>query len=325
MAYQPGTTDVHVNKLLTELSIGYMNADYIAARLFPIVYVPFRSDNYVSYDQSHWFRDEAAVRAPGTIAVEGGWNVTTTNTYNCVNFAYRHAIPDELRANADSVFNLDREATAFVTDKLQMRGERAWAADFFAVSKWGTDKVGGSDFTKFSDYGASSPVQVLRGYKRTVRQAIARRPNVLVLGEFGWDVLCDHPDFIERIKGAASPGSPAIVTRQLVASVLELDRIEVGSAMVTTTAEGVAEASVAYSDIFDDDGLLMYVTNSPSLMTPSAGYTFVWYTPGGVRAPQYIRSLRDDDARKDVIEGNTYFDQVITASKAGLFLSDMVD
>jgi hypothetical protein len=325
MAFQPGVTDLHVNKLLTELSIGYMNADYIAARLFPIVYVGFKSDNYVSYDQSHWFRDEAEVRAPGTVAVEGGWNVTTTNTYNCVNFAYRHAIPDELRANADSVFNLDREATAFVTDKIQMRWERAWATDFFNTSKWGTDKTGGSDFTKFSDYGASSPIQTLRTYARTVRQSIARRPNVLVMGEFGFDVLSDHPDFIERIKGAASPGSPAIVTRQLLAGVLGLERIEVGSSMYTATAEGTAESSVTYSDIFDDDALLMYVTNSPSIMTPSAGYTFVWSTPGGARTPLYIRTYRDDEARKDLVEGNTYFDQVITSSKAGLFLSDMVD
>ena len=35
----------------------------------------------------------------------------------------------------------------------------------------------------------------------------------------------------------------------------------------------------------------MYVTNSPSIMTPSAGYTFVWSTPGGVRAPLYVRTL----------------------------------
>ena len=62
--------------------------------------------------------------APGTVAVEGGWNVTTTNTYNCINYASSARHPDELRANADSVFNLDREATQFVTDKIQMRWER---------------------------------------------------------------------------------------------------------------------------------------------------------------------------------------------------------
>lgn len=324
-AMRPDTGDVHVDALLTNLSIGYINSAYIADRLFPIVFVDKQSDIIPKYDKSHWFRDEARLRGPGTLAHTGGWTVDTTAKYFCLNYAYGKEIPDEIRANSDLPFDMDRDATRFVTDKLQMRREVAWAGDFFAASKWGTTKTGGSDFAKFSDYGSSSPISVLRQYKRQVRQKIAVQPNVLVMGEFGWDVLADHPDLVERIKGAASPGSPAIVTRQLVAAVLELDRIEIGTAMYTTDEEGTAEASVAYTDIFDDDGLLMYVTNTPSLFMPSAGYTFVWRAGVNPNAPQYIRRIREERPRKDIIEAHTYFDQVMTASDAGLFLSDMVD
>lgn len=324
-ASYPDVGDVHVNAVLTNISIGFGNKNYIADTLFPIVYVDKQSDIFPKFDKSYWFRDEAQVRAPGAWAEVTGWKYDTSNTYFAQNYAIGHEIPDERRANADGWARQDRDATRLVTDKQFLRREVYWATNFFATSKWTTDKTGGSDFTKFSDYGASAPIQVMRGYIRSVRQLVGMRPNVLVLGEFGFDVLCDHPDFIERIKGAASPGSPAVVTPQLLASVLRLDRIVIGDAMKTTSNEGPAEASQTYADIFDDDGLLMYVPDSASLETPAAGYTFIWSSAVGGNTPQFIRRLRDDRGKKDIIESHSYWDMKITCADAGLFMSDMVD
>lgn len=321
----PDVGDVHVNAVLTNVSVGFGNKSYIADTLFPFVYVEKQSDIYPKYDKSYWFRDEAKVRAPGAWAEETGWKYDVTNTYFANNYAIAHSIPDERRANADGWARQDRDATRLVTEKQYLRREAYWATNFFATSKWTTDKTGGSSFTKFSDYGASSPIQTVRGYITDVRQLTAERPNVWVMGDFGFDVLCDHPDFIERIKGAASPGSPAIVTPQLLASVLRLERIVIGSAMQVTTAEGVAEASATYADIFDDDSLLMFVPNGPSLDTPAAGYTFVWSSAVGGNTPQFIRRLRDDRGKKDIIESHSYWDMKITCADAGLFMSDMVD
>lgn len=328
--FRPDVGDVHVNVPLTNLSVGYQNADYVADTLFPIVYVDKQSNSYITYDKSHWFRDEAQLRAPGTWAEESGWT-TGSGTYFAQNYALAKSIPDELRANADSWARLDQDATYFVTDKLQMRREVAWATSYFKTGVWSTDRTGvasspsASQFIKFSDYGASSPITVFRTYGRTMREKILRRPNTLVIGEFFFDVIADHPDFIERIKGAASPGSPAVVNERLLAQVLGLERVVIASAMYTTTAEGVAEASVTYSNIFDDDALLLYVPASPSLMTPAAGYTFIWSSAMTGNAPQFIRRLRDDRGRKDIIEGHTYYDQKLTAADAGLFLNDAVD
>lgn len=289
--FRPDIGSVHINVPLTNLSIAYRNAEYVADTLFPIVYVSKQSDSFITYDKSHWFRDEAQLRGPGTWAEESGWTIGT-DTYFAQNYAISKPIPDELRANADSWARLEQDATYFVTDKLQMRREVAWATSFFKTGVWTTDKTGGSDFTKFSDYGASTPISTLRTYNRTVRNLVVRRPNVLVVGEFFLDVIADHPDFIERIKGAASPGSPAIVNETLLAQILGYERVVIAGAMYTTTAEGVAEASVTYTNIFDDDALMLYVPSSPSLMTPAAGYTFIW-TPVGGQTPQFIRKLRD--------------------------------
>ncbi|TXH52455.1 MAG: hypothetical protein E6Q97_16030 [Desulfurellales bacterium] len=309
--------DLHVDQYLTNISIAYQNPLYIADQIFPIVPVNKQSNKIALYDQSHWFRDTAKVRAPGTKSQGGGWAVNS-DTYFCDRFSYRHEIDDEARDNADEPFNLDRDATDFVTDKLQMRRERSFAADFFTTSVWGTDKTGASDFTRWSDYAASTPLVDLTTYRDTVEATVGREPNTLVMGKQVWVQLKWHPDVIDTIKYTQR----AQVSTDLFASLAEFDRVLVGRSIYTATAEGTAEASVSYGRIWGKHALMVYVPDAPSLLQPAAGYTFTWNrVPGSI---QYIRRMRDDEREVDIVEANSYFDQKVTASKAGLFMSTAV-
>ena len=80
----------------------------------------------------------------------------STDTFFCDRFSYGHEIYDEERDNADVNFQLDSDAAEFATDKILMQREVAFAAGFFTTSVWGTDKAGGTDFTKWSDYASFS-------------------------------------------------------------------------------------------------------------------------------------------------------------------------
>src|SRR5262245_48022454 len=128
---QPTSRDVHVDTLLTEISIRYSNAEYIADQLFPVVPVVKQSNKVPKYDQSVWFRDQAQLRAPGTKSRGGGFTVDTSDTYFCDRYSFRFEIPDETRDNADAPFDLDRDGTLFTTDKLLMRREVNFATSFF--------------------------------------------------------------------------------------------------------------------------------------------------------------------------------------------------
>ena len=127
-----------------------------------------------------------------------------------------------------------------------------------------------------------------------------------------------HPDLVDTIKYTQR----GVLTTDLVASLLEIDRLEIGRAIYTTSVEGTAESSVSYSRIWGKNALLMYIPASPSLMTPAAGYTFVWRRVPN--ALQFMKRMRDEEREVDIIEGNSYFDQKITAANAGLFLSNAV-
>lgn len=309
--------DVHVDQLLTNVSIGYSNAGYIADQIFPVVPVDKQSDKYLTYDKSHWFRNEAKIRATGTKSERGGWTYSS-DTYFCDRFSYGHEIYDEERANADNAFQLDSDAAEFATDKILMQREVAFASDFFKTSVWGTDKVGATDFTRWSDYAGSTPLVDVSDWMDTIEASIGREANRLVMGKQVWTKLKWHPDLIDTIKYTQR----AQMGLDLAATLLEVERILVGRAIYTTSPEGTAEASVSYSRIWGKHALLIYVPNTPSLRQPAAGYTFTWQ-----RVPQslrYIKRMRDEEREADIIEANAYYDHKVTGAAAGLFGSTVI-
>ncbi len=324
-AEQPGSGDVHVDALLTNISVGYRNQYYIAEEIFPTVLVTKRSDIVPKYGKSAWFRDEAKELGEREPPPVSGYNVDTSDTYYCREYGFGHFIGDSRRANTDQPFDAVRDGSMWVTDKLLLKAERQFVTDFWKTGVWGEDEVGGVDFTKWSTYAISTPIVDLRGYVRTVRRALGSlMPNTLVLGDLVFDTLADHPNLLDRIKYSSSSESPALVTPNLIAQLVGVQKVLIGMSLYTVSPEGTAEASVVYTPLWDDDALLAYVAPRPSLFTPSAGYNFVWRTAFG--GPRYVKRRRDPISDKgELVEGYQFFDQKGVATDAGLFMSDAVD
>jgi len=321
---QPGVGDVHVDRILTNVSVRYKNEIYIADQISPPVGVNKQSDLIPVYTKSFWARSVAQRTAPLQPAPIGGYEVGTDN-YFCYERSVGDIVPDAQIANEDTPFNGLNDSTEWVTDQLQLEHELSFITDYWKTGVWGTDKVGTTDFTKWSTLATSEPIANIREWKRIIRRAIlGRSPNTLVLGDLTWDVLADHPKLLERIQYGASNDRPAKVTPNLLAQLLELDKVIVGSVVYTSDPEGTAEASVTYTAAYDDDAFLAYVAPRPGLRMPSALYTFYWRTLyGGMR---YIRKRREPLSEKGwLIEGFAHYDIKGLATDAGLFISDAVD
>lgn len=311
----PTSRDVHIDQMLTNVSIAYKNAQYIADEAFPLLPVQKQSNIIPSYDQSYWFRDEAKMAAPGAEIPLAEYAVSTSDTYFCHRHRLGRIVFDEVRDNADAPFNLDREAVEFLTDKMMLRREVQFVNTHFTTSNWTTDKTGGTDFTVWSNYAGSSPVVDVTTYKDTVEALIGREPNKLIVGKQVYIQLKNHPDIIDLIKYTQR----GQITPDLLASLLEFERFLIGRAIYTTTKEGTAEASVSYSRVWGKHGLMLYVPSSPSLMTPAAGYTIVWQRVAG--AYQYMQRFRREEQEADLLVANSYFTQKKTSAGAGLFMS----
>ena len=160
----PSQSDLHINAPLTSVSVAYLQSSdvFIADKVFPKVPVQKQSDLYWKYSKSDWRRTDVARRAPSTESPGVGWNVTTDQYFAHV-YAVHKDIDDQLRANADSNFNLDSDATKFITNQLLLKRDIDWSSQYFTSGVWGTEYTGvsaspsGSQFLQWDNAG-SDPI-----------------------------------------------------------------------------------------------------------------------------------------------------------------------
>lgn len=326
---QPGRSDVHVNRPLTSIAIAYLQSQdaFIADRAFPIVPVLKKSDAFFTFDRAYWFSDEAEQRAPGAPPAVGNYGVSTS-TYNAVRWDLAKDLADEVRSNYDDPLDPEREMTEWLMRKLLIRKERAWASDFFTSSVWTTDQTGvdsGSPSTnQFSrwDRADSTPIEDIREGKRGVHQLTGQMPNKLVLGREVYDALLDHPDIVGRLDRGQTVG-PAMVKKESLAALFELDEILVMDGLYNSAKEGQT-ASLSY--IGGKSALLLHTPSAPGLYTPSAGYTFSWTGLLGAGAlGARMKRLRMDELEADRLEGAIAFDHKLISADLGRFFITAVN
>ena len=306
----------HYDRLLTNISQQARNVSYIADQIFPIVTVMKASDYIAKYNQSHWFRNGAALRAPRTASVGGGFSVTQ-DSYITERVSFRDEFSDDEQANYDNPFQLLTDSVDFVTDKMGLYRETQFATKFFAPSKGWYDRAGTTHFVKWSDVSTSNPMKDVGTYKDYVETQIAREPNKFVMGKEAYLTARWNVKVLDSIKYTQT----GIVSKDLLASLFEFDDILIGRAIQTTDPEGTAEASVTYARVWGDRALMVYVPERPSLRVPAAGYTLVWQVVPN--ALQYIKRMRDEEREANIIEGNSYFVQKQTSGAAGALLDDI--
>lgn len=324
----PTPSDVHVNTLLTNVSIAYMQSqtEFVADRAFPVVPVEKQSDLYPEFDRADQNRNSMQKRAPATESAGDGFRVSN-NPYYCDVFALHKDIDDQTRRNADSVWDLDAAATRFLEGKALIKREVDFATDFMTTGVWtglvtGVAAAPGANQVLQWNDGDSSPIENIRAQRTAVKLLTGYRPNKLVIGEYAYNQLLDHPDIIDRIKGGSNSGAPAIVQQNLLASLLELDEILVMGAVYNTAKEGQTMSNAVIGG--GKSALLLYTPSAPSLMTPSAGYTFAWRGYLGGATAQAIYRFRMEAIRSDRIEIEAAYDQKRIGADLGVFFNSIV-
>jgi len=322
----PTQADLHINVPLTNVSVAYMQktSAFMSTQVFPRVPVTKQSDLYWKYTKSDWRRTDVQKRAPGTESAGIGWKVDTGQYFAHV-YAVHKDIDDQVRSNADSFWHLDKDSTLFVTNQLLLKRDIDWNNAFFTTGVWGSDKVGGTDFTKWSDVASDPIVQFSNLQTEFIKQA-GIKANTLVLGANVITALKNHPDIIDRIKYTQK----GVVTEDLLASLLDVEKILVSYASKTDVLEQgdgrAQDAAATYGFISEpNSALLCYSPSGPSLMTPAAGYTFTWN--GYVAGNQYgirMKNFRMEPIASDRIEGEMTYDMRVISPDMGVFMSQTI-
>jgi hypothetical protein len=154
----------------------------------------------------------------------------------------------------------------------------------------------------------------------TFREQTGYSPNTLTLGAMVLQVLRNHPDILDRIKYTQR----GVVTEDLLATLFGVDRILVAYASQATgpeTGDAVTQdAAATYAYIANKkSALLTYSPAAPSLMTPSAGYTFTWngYFAGNAQGLR-IKTFRMEPIASDRVEGELTYDMRLVGKDMGI-------
>jgi len=313
---QPTQNQVHVDAILTNISVAYLQRqdNFIASKVFPIVPVSKQSDKFFTYTKNDWFRDEAQRRADATESAGGGYGLST-DTYQADVYAFHKDIGDQTRANADAPINVDREATEFVTSRIALKMETQFVSSFFTTGVWGTD------FTPanlWSDYTSSDPLNDVETGKRAILATTGFEPNTLVLGYDTFKTLKNHPDLVDRIKYT----SAQTLTADLMGSLFDVPRVFVAKAVKATNNEGGTQA---YDFTHGKHALLCYSAPSAGLLQPSGGYIMSWTgVSQGLGATIGTSRIRMEQFKADRVEAEVAFDMKVIGSDLGYFLSSCV-
>lgn len=326
---QPSRGDMHVDSMLTNLSVAFMQEEegFIADQAFPVVPVQKRSDRYFMYLRDEFNRDEMTKRAPGTESAGGTYTIDNTPSYYCDEWGFHRDVPDGIRDNADEPLNLDREADAYLSYKALLRKEVLFASTYFATTIWTNEVTGvtgapGAGEVQRWDEAASTPIEDVRAGRTATKLSGGRRPNVFVCGAQVWDALLDHPDIIGRLDRGQTSG-PAMAMKDSIAALFEVDKILVMDAIQNTANEGATESNAF---IGGKHALLIYAPARAGIMTPAAGYTFSWNGRFGASAlSTRIKKFRMEHLESDRIEIQGAWDQKLVSADLGYFILTAVN
>jgi hypothetical protein len=303
--YSPtGSGNVHIDEVLTQISIGYPNEGLVAEALFPSLTVTKQSGKYNIFGREAWLPEDD-IRAPGTEANEIPGAAISLDTFYAMEHALQIAVTDEEREMADPPLRPDADGTNIVTSKILLGREVAMknmvtnAANYPAGS---TVTLSGT--SQWSDYVNSNPIGDLKTAERAIHANIFLPPTVAVIPYQVMSVLEDHPDLIERIKYSER----AILTQDIMAALLGLPGRVVVPGVGYQSAPG---AAVGY--LWGKDVLLAYNPPNPSPRTPAFAYEFVWGYGG--RA-QVIDRWREDKRKSDIIRCQRRYDIKMVAVDA---------
>lgn len=253
----PNIANVRVDKVLTNIAVGYAPQNFIAEKIAPAVPVVELGGIYFEFGRES-FKVRDTRRAIGGESNEIEWDVAQ-KPYAVRNYGLKSLLPDIVRDNADKPIDMQASTVLVVTEAMKLGYEKriqAIAQDLATIANDGAGIAW--------DAANCDPEKNVRVAKELVRARIGKYPNRIMMNSTNRNNLVA---FL-KAKSQISYGESATVT--------DLPPILWG--MVPVIPESVENTAnlgqpAVISDVWGDDVLLYYVDPNPTVMTVSFMYT----------------------------------------------------
>lgn len=311
---------------LTNFSVAQMQAaeNFLARRVLTKIPVSQQSAQYYVYPTSDWLRPEVQPLGRGAESAGGGWHLSEDN-YNAKVYALHKDNDDQdyQNANANQVLNLDQDATAYVTEQIQIQEDIKFRDTFMpdAGSVWtseftGTSAVpGAGEFLQWDDPDSTPVDDIGNEIIASAARNLGRRPNTFIVPPTVYQALRRNQQIIELYQFSQG----GLVSDEMLANALGVDRIIVAWSMANFGKEGLADD---IDFIFGDNALLAYFAPTGGPKTNTAGAMFTWTNlDGGSSIGTRIDRYRIPQIHSVRVEAFAAYDmKVVNANAATLFL-----
>lgn len=326
MAFDSAPSAVHLDQLLTGLTLNWVSEqNYLADKVFPVVNVSKKSDDYYTFDAAEANREGSEVvtllaprTEPRKFDVSHG-----QGTYNAKVYGAAFDIDMQTAANEDENLNVRSRKARQLMDIMLKKRDRDFISTFMTTGVWGVNLNGStSDFVQWDD-SASTPIDDVRNWKRAFQiRNYGFKPNVMVVTQDIVDTLMANTQILNRINGGATIGNPALIDMTLLAQIFGVEKVLIADAVSNNVAVG-ATAAPAY--MISNQILLAYSPSEAGLDTPASGLIFAWNSIPNVSWGISMESFTDDAlARQQIAEqvhAKMAYDMKAVGTPMGTYLS----
>ncbi len=303
--------DMHVDKVLSQMAMGYRPDGFIADMIFPTVRVDKQSDIYLEFDRGRRLRRQDTRRTPGVEAHRVNQDMGSA-TYYARNYALKAAVTLEDKANADPAYvrTLINGRVELIMDDLMLDKEMRIAA---LVNN--TSNVGSSSAVSSAWDGAGDVLANMNQAIDNIRYSNGIKPNIVVMGPEAWDSARRDATVRNLIFGTNNGGGYASETA--FADLLGIDKLLIAGSFKNTGDEGQNES---IASVWGDNVFVGYNAPSPTIERPSFGYDFRW-VGNGLPDMAVERHPYNSRTKSEEVEVGYHSDEKITGASYGFLLT----
>jgi hypothetical protein len=295
----PLKNQLHVDKLLSNISVKYRNTEYIADELFASVPVVEDSNKYRVFARN--FRVPETKRSPKAAAREHGFDVSTSS-YLLEEHALKNYVGDEEADNYD-IADLRADTVEELTDVI-LRMKEKKIADLMTTTSWSLGVSLAAANAWSQNTTVSNPIPLMDTATTTIIDNSGYKPNVALVPRAAFVSAKNHVSVLDRVKYVSKD-----ITTQMMAGLFELEKVLVPISSVDTSHLGAAESiSAIFSHVF-----VGYKPASAGPMKPASAYIFEKNIPR-------VRRWRDEERKAEAIEVQIKFQPKVVASLTGYLI-----
>lgn len=317
-----GTLSQHriVDPVLTNLAIGFSNADMVGAALMPYVNVDkeagklpkFGKDDFIVYDT------ERAIRADSN---RGDLDVPDADGFLLSEHDLEFAVDD--REEAESVFSARRRATVRAVNAIRLRHEKTVGTLVQDPANYAVgNKISLSGTDSFTDLANSDPEGVVADAKAAVSAGIVKDPNTMVISYNIWQLWKRST----QLKGILSDNRSRLVQLNDLREIFEIPNIFIGRAMSKATRAATpsriwnSTVALAYvpaaMSVAPQEGGVVDPGAMQDIGEPSFGYTL------RKRGMPQVDVRRAPNGKMDLVRNTDIFKAYLCGVDAGYLITD---